>query len=93
MVQVFTILFFAGLFLLSFNFFLGLQNITISSRFLVRVIGYLFMAVSSVFFALINSQWFMSSEGYTCAVAVSWMMPILFEKLLQGIWFMYKYYH
>ncbi len=92
MVQVFTILFFTGLgfVLLNFLYQLFMQKISMRSWSVVRILGYIFTVVSSVFFAFMNPDWFHSFEGYTCAVAVSWTMPFIEEWLLLLGWDMLK---
>ena len=92
MEQVFMIMFFVGLGLVLLDFLLHWQKILTSSWSCVRILGYVLVAVSSTFLALIHPNWFCSFEGYACAVAFSWVIPILEEKLLSGIWAMFKQY-
>ncbi len=92
MVQVFTILFFVGLGIVLVNFLYKMQRGEALSWSVIRVCGYVLTAVSSVFFAMVNPNWFHSLEGYTCAVAFAWTVPFAEEWLLFWIWELYKRY-
>ncbi len=90
MVQVFTVLFFVGFICVLLNFLYQLQKISTLYWSIVRILGYFFSAVSSIFFAMINPHWFVSTDGYTCAVALSWVVPFIEEGLLFFIWNLFK---
>lgn len=92
MVQVFKILFFVGLIMVLLNFLQQKQKFSIKSWSFLRGLGYIFMGLASVFFTVINPDWFHSFDGYACAVAISWLTPFFEERLLLILWSLFKNY-
>lgn len=82
-----------GLVFVLINFLYKVQKKDVASWSVVRVTGYVLTAVSCMFFAFINADWFTSFEGYVCAVAVSWTVPIIEEWLLLSIWKFVRHYY